>query len=127
MSDIAVDAGGNPLVVGDTNSKDSPVTPGAFDSSPPGTAGSPLDFGDYDGYVLRLNASGGGPIMATYLAGDPVTGTDNVTRAGYDPAGNPVVAGITSSANFPTTAGAYDRTKAGTDVFVARFNPRARS
>ena len=123
VSDVAVDAGGNPLVVGDTNSKDFPVTPGAFDSTPPGTAGSPLDFGDYDGYVLRLNAAGGGPIMATYLAGDPVTGTDNVTRAGYDPAGNPVVAGITSSANFPTTAGAYDRTKNGTDVFVARFNP----
>ena len=123
VSDVAVDAGGNPLVVGDTNSKDFPVTPGAFDSTPPGNPSSPLDFGDYDGYVLRLDSSGGGPLMASYLAGDPVTGVDNVTRAGYDPAGNPVVAGTTNSTNFPTTVGAYDRTKGGSDIFVSRFNP----
>ena len=45
------------------------------------------------------------------------------TRAGYDPAGNPVVAGTTNSTNFPTTVGAYDRTKGGSDIFVSRFNP----
>ncbi len=121
--DVAVDAGGNALVVGDTNSKDFPTTPGAFDSSPPGNPAFPLDFGEYDGYVIRFNATGGGPLLATYLGGDRLTGQDLVSRAGYDPAGNPIVAGFTSSTGFPTTAGAYDRTMSGGDIFVTRLTP----
>ncbi len=126
VQDVAVDAGGNALVVGDTNSKDFPTTPGAFDSTPPGNPAFPLDFGEYDGYVIRFNATGGGPLLATYLGGDPLTGQDLVSRAGYDPAGNPIVAGFTSSTGFPTTAGAYDRTMSGGDVFVTRLTPDGR-
>ena len=126
VQDVAVDAAGNALVVGDTNSKDFPTTPGAFDSTPPGDPAFPLDFGEYDGYVIRFNATGGGPLLATYLGGDRLTGQDLVSRAGYDPAGNPIVAGFTSSTGFPTTAGAYDRTMSGGDIFVTRLSPDGR-
>ena len=124
VMDVAVDPAGNPLVVGETNSWDFPTTAGAFDRMPPGNPANPFDFGDYDGYVIRFNANGGGPIFGTYLAGDPVTGQDIVARAGYDPAGNPIVAGTTAGTGFPTTAGAFDRsTNGGKDVFVSRFSP----
>ncbi len=123
VMDVAVDPAGNPLVVGETNSKDFPTTTGAFDRSPPGNPANPFDFGDYDGYVIRFDANGGGPIFGTYLAGDPVTGQDIVARAGYDPAGNPIVAGTTAGTGFPTTAGAFDRTIGGKDAFVSRFSP----
>ena len=43
-----------------------------------------------------------------------------------DAAGNAYVVGVTQSPNFPTTAGAFDRTGAASnnlDVFVAKINP----
>ena len=39
-----------------------------------------------------------------------------------DSAGNAYVAGLTGSANFPTTAGAFDQTFSGGDAFVAKFD-----
>lgn len=69
--------------------------------------------------------------FSTYLGG---SGLENLRDIATDSLGNIYVTGGTSSADFPTTAGAYDRTFAtgGTslgsggpmDVFVAKFTPQ---
>jgi hypothetical protein len=116
--DVALDAAGRPVVVGDTNSEDFPTTPGAYDRTP----GNGFQ-GDYDAYVIKFDANGGGLVFSTYLGSSPGSGWDQAWRAGFDPSGNVIVAGFTTGADFPTTAGAYDRTIAGRDIFVTRLDP----
>jgi hypothetical protein len=116
VQDVAVNAAGEPVVVGDTNSVDFPTTPGAYDRS-----GGNCCSGDYDAYVIKFNASGGWLVFGTYLAGSPGSGSDAAQHVGYDPSGSVVVSGTTIASDFPTTAGAYNRT--GPGFFLSRFDP----
>src|SRR5262249_6473771 len=119
VKDVALDASGDPIVVGDTNSIDFPTTAGAYDTPPPGGV-----RGDYDAYAIKFNASGSGLIFGTYLGGSPNSANlDQAWRVGVDPTGSVIVAGVTTSPGFPTTAGAYSRTLHGRDIFVSRFHP----
>src|SRR5262249_1196707 len=59
---VVVDTSGAPVVVGDTNAPDFPVTPGAFDTT---LAGS------QDAFVTRFNATGSRMVFSTYLGGHP--------------------------------------------------------
>jgi len=61
-----------------------------------------------------------GPVKFTYLGG---SSAERGYAVAYDAAGNVFVAGFTSSPEFPTTPGAYDRTLDGSDMFVAKFDP----
>jgi hypothetical protein len=108
---IAVDAAGNAYVAGYTNSTDFPVTAGAYQTQ---------SHGSEDGFVLKLNASGG-LVYSTYLGG---SGRDFATAIAVDASGNAYVAGYTSSVGFPIVAGAYQSTYAGGffDSFVAKLN-----
>jgi hypothetical protein len=115
VTDVAVNGAGQPVVVGDTNSVDFPTTPGAFDRE-----GGHVSSGDYDAYVIKFNASGSGLVFGTYLAGSAGSGGDVANTVGYDPAGSVVVAGQSSAADFPRTAGAYPGQPG---LFVTRFNP----
>jgi YVTN family beta-propeller protein len=64
-----------------------------------------------DAFVARLNSAGAALAYSTYLGGS----RDDTGRAiALDSSGNAYVAGTTNSANFPTTAGAFDR-DCGTD------------
>lgn len=59
-------------------------------------------------------------VYSTFLGG---SGTEDGYGIAVDAAGSAYVTGATASTNFPTTAGAYDRTMAGvTDVFVTKLN-----
>jgi hypothetical protein len=59
--------------------------------------------------------------LSTFLGG---SATDSAFAVATDAAGNTYVAGTTASANFPTTAGALDRTLNGVfDAFVAKVRP----
>ena len=118
LQDVALDAANRPVLVGDTTSLDFPTTPGAYDRTP----GDGF-HGDYDAYVIKFAADGSGPVFGTYLGGAPATGTDQAWNAGHDVAGNVIVSGFTNSPGFPTTAGAYDRTIAGQDIFISRLDP----
>lgn len=61
-----------------------------------------------------------GLIWGSFL-GD--TGLDRCTAAGVDTTGRAVIAGTTTSNNFPTTPGSYrPSAQGGTDAFVALFN-----
>ena len=109
---IAVDAGGNAYVIGETLSADFPTTAGAFRRT---LAGS------YDIFVTKLNASGSALAYSTFVGGTQV---DNGERVAVDASGNAYVMGFSSSLDFPTTVGAFDRTSNGDfDVTLTKLNP----
>jgi len=110
-SGIAVDAAGNAYVTGSTFSADFPTSPGAFDTSFNGTA---------DVFVTKLDAAGSALVYSTYLGG---SGGEGAQHIAVDATGAAYVAGGTASADFPTTAGAFDTSINGArDAFVTKLN-----
>jgi len=110
-SDIAVDRRGRGYVTGTTDSADYPTTRGAFDRT--------LD-GSSDAFVTKLNASGSALAYSTFLGG---TGGDFGRGIAVDRRGKAYVTGVTGSADYPTTRGAFDRTYNGSgDAFVTKLN-----
>ncbi len=108
---ICLDAGGNVFVAGDTTSTNFPVTPGAFRTAFCG--------GSWDGFVTKLHFGGVGLAWSSYLGGSD---SDAIEGIAVDASGNAYVAGWTTSANFPVTAGAPQGAIAGeSDAFVVRF------
>jgi hypothetical protein len=108
---IAVDAAGNAYVTGLTESRDFPTTPGAFDTT---------DNGFRDAFVTKLNATGTALVYSTFLGG-----SDGEEGRGIavDTAGSAYVTGVTASADFPTTPGAFATTlNGGSDAFVTKLN-----
>ncbi len=103
---IALDAGGDAYVTGQTVSSDFPLTAGAFDT----TRG-----GDYDAFVSKLNPAGSRLLYSTLLGG---AGTELPAGVQVDAAGDAVVAGGTRSADFPGASGAAS----GLDAFVTKLN-----
>ena len=90
---------------------DFPTTPGAFDTT----------YNDGgDAFLTKLNASGGALSYSTYLGGG---GFDVGLSVAVDGAGRAHLTGQTSSANFPTTPGAFDTSLNGfADAFVTKLN-----
>ena len=110
---IAVDGIGNVYITGSTSSTDFPTTSGAFDTS--------FNGGSEDVFITKLDSSGSLLFYSTYLGGNGVTeGSGGVA---IDSTGNAYIAGLTWSANFPTTVGAYHTTydEMG-DGFIAKLN-----
>jgi hypothetical protein len=113
---IAVDGSRNAYVTGATFSTDFPTTAGAYDRT----------FSSYyDAFVTKLKPDGSGLVYSTYLGGLD----DDFTRGiAADGSGYVYVTGLTSSTDFPTTAGAYNRTYGGNDdAFVTKLNPTGSS
>ncbi|MDI3282200.1 SBBP repeat-containing protein [Polyangium sp. 15x6] len=86
---IAVSSSGRAYVTGMTVSPSFPVTANALQKSYGGST---------DGFLMELNVSGSAAAYATYLGG---SGTDYSFGVAVDGHGSAVVAGWTSSANFP--------------------------
>lgn len=93
-NDIAVDQFGNAYVAGYALSSDFPTTPGAFDTTHSG----------YDSFVIKVNAHGTALEFSTFLD------NTSLTDISIDYNGNSYLLGTTSTDNFETTVGAYDRT-----------------
>jgi hypothetical protein len=112
-NDIAVDALGNAYVCGLVDSSDFPTTPGAFDTTSNSTQ---------DGFVAKLNPTGSALVYSTFLGG---IGSNWPLALAIDSSGNAYVAGLTTSAAFPVTPGAFDTTTRGgfEDGFVTKLNP----
>lgn len=103
---------GDPIIVGYSNSSNFPTTPGAYDRT--------LAAGSYDVIVAKFDRAGSRLLWATLLGGDL---EDRAFGIMLDRNGNPVVAGLAYSTNFPITPGAYDSSLGGErDCFVAKLS-----
>lgn len=110
---LAVSQGGEMVLSGETSSAQFPVTPGAFRTTYSG--------GSKDGFVLRLDATGGSIAAATYLGGGS---SDLAVSVALNSLGRIVVAGLTQSPDFPTSPGSFDPVFNGVgDGFIATFSP----
>jgi beta-propeller repeat-containing protein len=111
---IAVDAGGNAYVTGQTGSTDFPTTTGAFQPT--------FGGGGLDAFVTKVNPLASGLVYSTYLGG---SGDDVGVGIAVDamPSPNTYVTGFTGSTNFPTTTGAFQTTFGGgsEDAFVTKI------
>ena len=108
---IAVGADGSVYIAGETDSEDLPVE-GAFQT---------VSGGGNDAYVMKLDPAGAAIEYATYLGG---SGHDGAPGVAVDAAGNAYVAGVSFSADFPVTPGAFQTSPASeVDSFVARLTP----
>jgi hypothetical protein len=109
---IAVDAAGQAHVTGSTASADFPTTADAFQ---PGSGGAD------DAFVTKLTSTGSRLLSSTYLGG---SGNDSGTGITVDAAGQAYVTGGTASADFPTTATAFQPVFGGSqgDAFVAKLS-----
>ncbi len=120
-NDLAVDTSSNVYVTGLTGSPNFPTTVDAFDTT--------FNGGPTDVFVTKLNPSGSAPLVySTFLGGSGREGETGIADdAGLgialDNSGSFYVTGGTRSANFPTTAGAFDTTHNGVeDAFVTKFS-----
>ncbi|UCG47335.1 MAG: SBBP repeat-containing protein, partial [Phycisphaerales bacterium] len=111
---IRVGKNGRVYIGGSTFSDDFPTTPGAFDRSYGGQA----DF-----FVASFTPDGNDLVYGTYLGGanNEWISTHNLA---IDDSGNAYVATPTGSAEYPTTAGAYQRAFAGggTDWAITKLS-----
>lgn len=111
--EILIDKNDNIYVVSTTASTNFPVTSGAFQTTYAG--------GSLDGCVFKMDNALSSMIWASYLGG---TGIDAVYSISLDKHDNPVVAGGTTSTDFPTSPGAIRPNYMGgtSDGFITRIN-----
>ena len=109
---LALDGTGNVYVAGTTNSRDFPVTLGAFQSS-----AKCNKLYCQTGFVSKLNATGTALVYSTLLGGSDI---DAVSGIAVDASGAAYVTGRTTSPDFPVTLGALQQQRmAG---FVTKLN-----
>jgi hypothetical protein len=107
-----LDAAGNIHVAGHTKSADFPVTAGAP---------QPKSGGQSDCYLAKLSHDGSRILYATYLGGSGNEFAEH--RPWLTPDGCFILVGPTLSADFPTTAGAFQRQQRGRgDGFVTKLS-----
>lgn len=107
---IVVDATGRAFVTGATTSVDFPVTTGVVDREMTGVV---------DAFVSRLAASGAALDASSMLGGQ---GRDGASSIGLDASGNVVVAGVTSSLDFPQIRPVQAGFGGPCDGFVTKLN-----
>lgn len=120
---IAVDGKGNAYVAGEAYSGDFPLTGNAYQSKNNATlTGS-------NAFLTELSSDGSALVYSTYLGGSGVDLVgDNAAAVALDGSGNAYIAGYSYSADFPTTAGAFQTKNPGAangnyNAFVAKFDP----
>lgn len=114
---ITVDAAGDVYVVGQTTSKNFPVTSSAFQKT------CSNNCSGSDVFVSELDPSGSSLVYSTYLGGE---GSDQGNAIRLDSSGNAYITGFTQSTNFPVTPGAFQTTctcAGKADAFVTALNP----
>jgi hypothetical protein len=108
---IEVDSSDNTVAVGWSWNADFPTTAGAYDQ---------IHNGQWDCIVFKLDSTGSTLLWSTFVGGSVDDDTWNLE---LDSSENVVVTGHTYSADFPTTAGAYDQTFNGEiDAYVFKLS-----
>lgn len=106
---IAFDFEGNIYVAGETSSLNFPTS-----RAPQRKLG-----GDYDAFVSKFDRTGSRLIYSTYLGGSRY---DHAVGLALDPGGDVVVAGITSSPDFPVVRPIQRTLNGSSDAFVAKLD-----
>lgn len=109
--DLAIDASGNPIVVGQTTSSNFPVTSTAFDS-----------VCDSDAFVARFNAALTALDYSSCLGG---SSSENASAIAIDGNGNYLVGGYTNSSDFSRPFAEQQTYLGGGapgDGFIAKIN-----
>jgi hypothetical protein len=127
---VAIDENGGPVIVGGTRFYDFPATRGAYDR----TLAGPIWGNVHDCFVARLNADASQLLYATHLGGAAQeciqpnnVGLSHIVYLGGNKA---VVVAETTSADFPSTPGAFDTAYAPgpagfaptSDLFIAKLD-----
>lgn len=112
-SGIAIDSQGCAYITGTTSSTNFLTTEGAYQR---------VYGGSNDCFITKINPTGTMLDYSTYLGGSGDEGFRSKIQVDDD--GCAYVSSSTSSADFPTTSGVYDRTCIGNqyDVFVTKLN-----
>ncbi len=111
---IAINGSGEAYVCGYTGSDNFPTTVGAYDRS--------YNGGSHDIFVTKLSASGSDLEYSTFIGG---MASDGAYSIALESNGTARICGYTSSSDFPTTVGAYDRSynDGADDIFSLALNP----
>jgi hypothetical protein len=123
---VGIDASSNIYLAGSTASTVFPLTAQTGTTPPPAAFQGAL-AGTANVFVSKLNAAGSAILFSTYLGGD---GVDSTAGVAADSAFNVVVAGNTTSTNFPaTSASAFQTapTNANNHAFVSVLDPTGHS
>jgi uncharacterized repeat protein (TIGR01451 family) len=118
---LAVDSAGNTYVAGSTASADFPTTPNPTTDTLPlqSTLASPPDV-----FVTKINAAGNAIVFSTYLGGH---GIDSSAGLALNSGLDPVVAGSTTSTDFPISPGTAFQSTAlnpsAQHAFVTELDP----
>jgi uncharacterized repeat protein (TIGR01451 family) len=110
---VAVDVNGRAHVAGTTRSTNFPIIAGAVQGTFAGGATNG------DAFVAKLSLLGIALEFSTYLGG---SGDEGVGRIALDSAGNVVIAGSTSSTNFPLASPQQSALAGGSDAFLTKLN-----
>ncbi len=115
-NDIVVDSSKTIHFVGGTASSNFPTSAGAYDTG---------HNGDVDAFIARIDPAGGAAGDLLYSTVFGTAGEEFGTSLALDSSGTVHLTGKTSSAVFPTTAGAFDTVYSGNvyDAFVAKLDP----
>jgi hypothetical protein len=106
---LALDASGNAWLTGSTSSTNFPAVNALHAQA----------AGGNDVFVANLNSTGTGLLFSSYFGG---SADDSGLAIRLDSGGSPVIAGVTSSANFPTTAGVVQSAfGGGYDGFILKL------
>jgi hypothetical protein len=128
---VAVDTSGNIYVVGGTASANFPLQNPLNPNPNPNVCGTaPNTFHCSIGFITKFDPTGTSLVYSTYFGGTGAN--EGAGSPAVDASGNLYVAGITSSSDFPTTAGAFSTTFDGGsctslgyvcyEAYVAKFN-----
>ena len=107
---IALDSSGRACVTGSTQSKDFPVTAGAFQKALRGATNA---------FVTKFQINGSGLFYSTFLGG---SGTDSGNSIAVDSLGRAYVAGGTTSTNFPVLNPIQAHLGGSQDAFVTKLS-----
>jgi hypothetical protein len=111
---MVLDSLGNIIIVGATSSTDFPTTTDAFNSTYNGDSGGE-HIVNGDGFISKLSADGSELLYSTFLGG---SNDDYIYSMAQDSGNNIIIAGGTSSSDFPTTHDAINSTYNGHGTIV---------
>lgn len=116
---VAVDASGNAYIAGYTHSCDFPAVNAFQPRSEPCNAGF---YPFFNGFVVKLNATGDALLYSTYLGGNDYYFGDAAFGVAVDSSGDAYVTGFTGSTDFPTVNSIQSTLAGHINAFVTKFN-----